>query len=422
MLRISREHVRQTNLYSHPDLGRNNIIDITVSYHGTWHKRGHTSLYGIGIVIDIITSLVVDFEVLSKYCHECSMAAKDMGEASPEFQIWKSGHSEKCQKNFDGSSEECVNHVAKRLGTALRNKVKEWRSKGVTLDGRKQGSLTDATITKLQNFYRKAIVDNVPEVEKMKASIFATLFHCMSTDAKPMHSKCPDGKLSWCFYNRAKADNKVPGSHKSMKTKLSEEVVAKIVPVYQRLASNEILLRCVSGKTQNANESLHSCIWRKCPKDVFVSKKRINLAVTAAVSEVNIGYVETLKLNNNEMVDATFKIAPRRDNRSKASQNRSAKLMPRRDGPYIVLSQRSPITFVLASCDKPDEPLGLYHTSAVTSSLNGTETQSPVVPLKKRGKPRKQPLIPRGTAGENAIMSASTPPRRDGLRRCRERM
>ncbi|GFV81201.1 uncharacterized protein TNCV_4772302 [Trichonephila clavipes] len=277
MLRISREHVRQTNLYSHPDLGQNNIIYITVSYDGTWHKRGHTSLYGIGIVIDIMTSLVVDFEVLSKYCHECSMAAKDMGETSPEFQIWKSGHSEKCQKNIDGSSgsmemhaayilwnrsisdcamryttvlcdEECVNHVAKRLGTALRNKVKEWRSKGVTLGGRKQGSLTDATITKLQNFYRKAIVDNVPEVEKMKASIFATLFHCMSTDAKPMHSKCPDGKLSWCIYNRAKADNKVPGSHKSMKTKLSE-VVAKIMPVYQRLASNEILLRCVSGKT-----------------------------------------------------------------------------------------------------------------------------------------------------------------------------
>ncbi|GFT75982.1 retrovirus-related Pol polyprotein from transposon 412 [Trichonephila clavipes] len=102
---------------------------------------------------------------------------------------------------------------------------------------------------------------------------------------------------------------------------------------------------------------------------------------------------------------------------SKASQNRSAKVMPRRDGPYIVLSQRSPTTFVVASCDKPDEPLGVYHTSALTPFLNGTETQSPVVPLKKRGRPRKQPLVPRGTAGENA-MSASTPPRRDGLRRC----
>ncbi|GFY41831.1 uncharacterized protein TNIN_236381 [Trichonephila inaurata madagascariensis] len=32
-----------------------------------------------------------------------------------------------------------------------------------------------------------------------------------------------------------------------MKTKLTEEVVAKILPVYQRLASNEILSRCTSG-------------------------------------------------------------------------------------------------------------------------------------------------------------------------------
>ncbi|GFS74219.1 retrovirus-related Pol polyprotein from transposon 412 [Trichonephila clavipes] len=97
--------------------------------------------------------------------------------------------------------------------------------------------------------------------------------------------------------------------------------------------------------------------------------------------------------------------------------------MPRRDdGPYIVLSQRSSTTFVVASCDKPDEPLGVYHTSALTPFLNGTEIQSPVVPLKKRGRPRKQPLISRRTAGENAIMSASTPSRRDGLRRCRGRM
>ncbi|GFV74231.1 uncharacterized protein TNCV_2312291 [Trichonephila clavipes] len=95
---------------------------------------------------------------------------------------------------------------------------------------------------------------------------------------------------------------------------------------------------------------------------------------------------------------------------SKASQNESAKLMPRRDEPYIVLFQRSPTTFVVPSCDKP---LGAYHTSTVTPFLNGIETQSPVVPLKKRGRSRKQPLIPRGTAGENAIMS---------LRWCRRRM
>ncbi|GFY48456.1 hypothetical protein TNIN_356421 [Trichonephila inaurata madagascariensis] len=73
-------------------------------------------------------------------------------------------------------------------------------------------------------------VSNISEVDNMKTSTLATLFHFMSTVAKPMHSKCPEGKLSWCFYNKAKADNKVPSSHKSMKTKLSE-VVAKIMPV-----------------------------------------------------------------------------------------------------------------------------------------------------------------------------------------------
>ncbi|GFW78035.1 retrovirus-related Pol polyprotein from transposon 412 [Trichonephila clavipes] len=88
----------------------------------------------------------------------------------------------------------------------------------------------------------------------------------------------------------------------------------------------------------------------------------------------------------------------------------------------LVWVKLHPLSKAIASCDKPDEPLGVYHTSALTPFLNGTETQSSVVPLKKRGRPRKQPLIPRGTAGENAIMSASTPPRRDGLRRCRGRI
>ncbi|GFX09511.1 uncharacterized protein TNCV_4698971 [Trichonephila clavipes] len=280
-----------------------------------------TSLYGIGIVIDVLTNLVVDFEVIQKNTRKTDGSSDSM-EMHAAYMLWNRSisdcamryttilcdsdaktHQHLNEKKVYGDDvaieiEECVNHVAKRLGTALRNKVKEW----------------------------KAIVDNVPEVDNTKTSILATLFHCMSTDAKSMHSKCPEGKLSWCFYNRAKTDNKVPGSYKSIKTKLSEEVVAKIMPVYQRLASKEILLRCVSGKTQNANESLHSCIWRKCawPKDVFVSKRRIDLAVTTAVSEVNIGYIETLKLNNNEMEVAAIKIAHRRDKRRLSQRKRKA--------------------------------------------------------------------------------------------------
>lgn len=45
----------------------NNVIDITVSYDGTWHKRGHTSHNGVGIAIDLRTVFVVDFEVISNF-------------------------------------------------------------------------------------------------------------------------------------------------------------------------------------------------------------------------------------------------------------------------------------------------------------------------------------------------------------------
>ncbi|GFV48677.1 uncharacterized protein TNCV_292901 [Trichonephila clavipes] len=41
------------------------IADLSVSFDGTWLTRGHTSLIGIGCVIDMLTEYVVDFEVMS---------------------------------------------------------------------------------------------------------------------------------------------------------------------------------------------------------------------------------------------------------------------------------------------------------------------------------------------------------------------
>ncbi|GFV11093.1 uncharacterized protein TNCV_2718371 [Trichonephila clavipes] len=145
--------------------------------------------------------------------------------------------------------EECLNHIAKRLGTSLRNKVKEWKVKKVILGGRKQGSLTDKNIPILQNYYIKAIRDNVPDTDKMKTATYASLMHCSSTYKKPMHGKCPEGESSWCFYKRAIAKGETPGSHSSMRI-YSTQVVEKIMPVYQRLASDTILDRCVAGKTK----------------------------------------------------------------------------------------------------------------------------------------------------------------------------
>ncbi|KAL8612674.1 hypothetical protein ACOMHN_044615 [Nucella lapillus] len=43
-------------------------INISVSFDGTWQKRGFTSLYGVGICIDVLTGLVIDYHVLSCLC------------------------------------------------------------------------------------------------------------------------------------------------------------------------------------------------------------------------------------------------------------------------------------------------------------------------------------------------------------------
>ena len=40
---------------SHADVSSSNLLDIAVFYDGTWQKRGHQSLHGVGIAIDIVT-------------------------------------------------------------------------------------------------------------------------------------------------------------------------------------------------------------------------------------------------------------------------------------------------------------------------------------------------------------------------------
>ncbi|GFX85689.1 uncharacterized protein TNCV_2470911 [Trichonephila clavipes] len=86
----------------------------------------------------------------------------------------------------------------------------------------------------------------------------------------------------------ALARGEVPGPHvKHVKTPLNETHLAKIMPIYQRLASNELLQRCIRCVTQNANESLHSIIWGKCSKETSATLRRVTIAVCDAVCEFN---------------------------------------------------------------------------------------------------------------------------------------
>ncbi|GFW34689.1 uncharacterized protein TNCV_953171 [Trichonephila clavipes] len=80
------------------------VVDISVSFDGSWLTRGHTSLIGTACVIDILTGYVIDFEVMCKVCCNCSVAKRELGESSADYDIWFEGHRKDCDINHSGSS------------------------------------------------------------------------------------------------------------------------------------------------------------------------------------------------------------------------------------------------------------------------------------------------------------------------------
>ncbi|KAJ8389230.1 hypothetical protein AAFF_G00122500 [Aldrovandia affinis] len=306
-------------------------LSSTSLYHSTEPgRRG-----GIGICIDIFTGLVIDYEVLSTYCHACVLkatAVKEKKVTEEDYKTWKEEHTD-CAQNFAGSSKameqesakrmwgrsvnlhqlrytqmlgdgdssalrevvsldpypglvveklECINHAHKRMGTALRKLSSEGK-----LGGKGVGKLTAKKCKALQNFYRGAIVTNQGSVEAMKAAIWAGLLHSMSSDENPMHTRC---NVSWCWFRKAEDNGEEPDSHSQHPQNfLSKEVGRKLLPVYHRMTSDALLQRMQHGGTQNTNECLNSVIWARCPKTVFVGKSRIEAAAGMAVATFNEG-------------------------------------------------------------------------------------------------------------------------------------
>ena len=158
------------------------ILDIDCSYDSTWHTRGHNSTMGGGVVIETNTGTIMDGETFGKICPK-HIKHKNMlkkGKISQkEFDDWETDHVNmgECDKNYDhlkasGDMEkeaakkmwgrsiqkhkmryltmvsdgdtgtfkalttlnphgkkkvrkvECVNHVGKRMATALKRLLK----------------------------------------------------------------------------------------------------------------------------------------------------------------------------------------------------------------------------------------------------------------------------------------------------------
>ena len=104
---------------------------------------------------------------------------------------------------------ECINHVSKRFGTALKNLVDKKKQQGVTLGGRGVGRLMQPKMTQLQKYYGKAIRSS-GTVEEMRRAIWAGFKHSTSTDDPSCHDDCPKSTTFWCFYQKAIAKGNIP--------------------------------------------------------------------------------------------------------------------------------------------------------------------------------------------------------------------
>ena len=309
-----------------------------VSFDGSWQKRGHNSNHGVETAVS--NGKCIDVHVLSKHCKRCRLWEKRKD--TDEYVAWKSTH--KCNINHhksagsmeavgalamyqrsiekhrliyseylgDGDTSsfkeivdadpykkyytqviklECCGHVQKRLGTQLRNKVKEFKGTKTPLSG--AGKLTTKIINSMQNFYGLAIRQNTGNLYSMKKAVGAILYHCTkfndetSKDEEYRHRFCPPSSSSWCKYKKLVSSGSETTNY--VNTINVPEFIHDIEPIFRRLSSDDLLSKCLHGQTQNGNESLNNLIWTKCPKNTFVERPIIEMGVNSAVIDYNEG-------------------------------------------------------------------------------------------------------------------------------------
>ena len=356
MKEAGREVTNLGEVYGNDD-NVNNTCRISVD--GSWQKRGHNSLHGV--VTAISNGKCIDFHVMSKHCKQCRIWESRKG--TNEYITWKEIHN--CNINHtmsSGSMEavgavemyrrsiskhnliynqylgdgdtssfkevvasnpykeydvniiklECVGHVQKRLGTQLRNKVKEYKGTKSPISGK--GKLTEKIINSMQNFYGLAIRQNCESLYLMKKAVGAILWHCTKFDHEDderdeieieeyRHRFCPPGSASWCKFKKLEqSDSDKFGYNNSIN--IPEYIHDIIKPIFVKLSSDELLCKCLHGQTQNGNEALNNIIWKKCPKAIFVERPLLEMSVNSAILEYNEGSTGVFKVFN------IFKISP----------------------------------------------------------------------------------------------------------------
>ena len=175
--------------------------------------------------------------------------------------------------------------MQKRLRTRLCNCLESYKGTNQPISGK--GKLTEKVINSMQNYYDMAIRNNVDHIHNMRKATGAVLYH--STDFKNQdyrHSMCPNNENSWCKYQL----DKINGTQKYKNTiNIPVNIFPFIKPIFQDLSKKELLSKRLHGQTQNTNKTLNAIIWTRCPKNIFVGRRTLEMGVNSAILNFNDG-------------------------------------------------------------------------------------------------------------------------------------
>ena len=299
-----------------------------VSFDASWHRRGHYSNQGFGAAIDAISVKVLDFGIKQRVCKKCaSWSEEKQAEFPEEYANFKENHTD-CTINFTGTSqamegaiavdlwrrsvqrnrlvystyigdgdsssfkrviesniyggheivrkEECLGHVQKQVKKHLGKKSST------------SPSISKTKVEKIGQLYAIVVVQNRGKPAKLIQQALWTLVGHLGED----NTNCRLTTDSWCYFARAQLEHALDSTvqfPKHRKPYCTDDEVARITEVFRDFASPELCNALTMGKTQIANESLHSVVWHNSPKGKYVGQKSFECCTALAVTSFNEG-------------------------------------------------------------------------------------------------------------------------------------
>ena len=174
--------------------------------------------------------------------------------------------------------EECLGHTQKRLKSHLRKAT----SKGIT-----SKKLGPTKTQRVGHLYALVIVQNRGKTPVEMVRSDGLLDHLTEK-----HEGGPFSTESWCYIRKNQAQ--IADDEQTVPVPLRESYLnraefERINDVFKKFASLAMCATLTLGKTQNANESLHSVLWHNAPKPNRVRQKSLQAAACLAIAALNDG-------------------------------------------------------------------------------------------------------------------------------------